>query len=82
MSSNAGLLYNKENDAYTASNLMKRREYMKEEDDNMVSKTELKPPKGLTDKLKNEAVRLPVNDGKVMLDRKNPLHRMLMEESE
>ena len=82
MSSNAGLLYNKENDAYTASNLMKRREYVKEEDDNMVSKTELKPPKGLSDKLKNEAARLPINDGKVMLDRKNPLHRMLMEESE
>lgn len=55
---------------------------VKEEEKSMVPNTELKPSKSLSEKIKKNAVRIPVKDGKIMLDRKNPLHRMLMEEND
>lgn len=51
---------------------------MKEEEKDMVSKSVLKPSRSLSDKLKQDAVRLPVKDGKIILDEKNSLHRLLM----
>ena len=58
------------------------RVYMKEEEEVMISKTELKPSKRISEKIKQDAIRVPVRDGKIILDSKNPLHRMLMEENE
>lgn len=48
----------------------------------MVTKAGLKPKKGLSEKLKQNAIRLPAKEGKILLDRKDKLHRMLMEDND
>lgn len=79
---NSDLLYNGEKAAYTTSIYYNRRESMNEEEIDMVSKIGLKPSIRQQEKIKQNAIKLPVQDGKIVLDRKNPLHRMLMEEND
>lgn len=46
------------------------------------SNTGLKPSKILAEKMKQDAIRIPVKDGKVILVQKNPTNPKLMEEND
>ena len=54
---------------------------MNEEEKDLISQSKLKPSKRLSQKLRQDAVKMSVKDGKIILDRSNPLHRMLMDDN-